>query len=141
LAKPEWELKRMCLGCGARFYDMTRDPIVCPKCEAVFDPLALLKPRRSRAAASTAAAAAAATEAAAEKVAAEKAAAEKADPADGAAAGETTNDDLLIEGEDGDSDLDDDDDDTLIEDASELGEDDDVSEVIEGVEPAKSEEP
>ena len=48
LAKPEWGVKRQCLSCGARFYDMGRDPIVCPKCEAVFEPEAALKIRRAR---------------------------------------------------------------------------------------------
>ena len=54
MAKPEWGLKRSCLSCGARFYDMQRDPIICPSCEAEFDPLALVRPRRARAAASQA---------------------------------------------------------------------------------------
>ena len=54
LAKPEWGLKRSCLSCGARFYDMQRDPIICPSCGAEFDPLALVRPRRARAAASQA---------------------------------------------------------------------------------------
>ncbi len=36
MAKPEWGTKRECQSCGARFYDLKRDPIVCPKCETVF---------------------------------------------------------------------------------------------------------
>ncbi len=28
--------KRTCQGCGARFYDLNRDPIVCPVCGAEF---------------------------------------------------------------------------------------------------------
>ena len=51
MAKPEWGLKRACRECGKRFYDFHRDPIVCPGCQAVYDPLATLRPRRSRAAA------------------------------------------------------------------------------------------
>ena len=51
MAKPEWGLKRACRECGKRFYDFHRDPIVCPGCQAVYDPLAALRPRRSRAAA------------------------------------------------------------------------------------------
>jgi uncharacterized protein (TIGR02300 family) len=51
LAKPEWGAKRICHNCGARFYDMQRDPIVCPKCHTVFDPEALLRSRRTRPAA------------------------------------------------------------------------------------------
>ncbi len=35
MAKPEWGTKRKCQGCGAHFYDLKRDPIVCPKCETV----------------------------------------------------------------------------------------------------------
>jgi uncharacterized protein (TIGR02300 family) len=50
VAKPEWGSKRVCLNCGARFYDLGRDPIVCPACQTVFDPTANSKPRRARAA-------------------------------------------------------------------------------------------
>jgi len=49
MAKPEWGVKRMCASCGARFYDLLRNPIVCPKCEAVFDPADLTRPRRAKA--------------------------------------------------------------------------------------------
>ena len=48
VAKPEWGLKRVCQSCSAKFYDMQRNPIVCPKCGATFDPDALLKSRRPR---------------------------------------------------------------------------------------------
>ncbi|RJF94376.1 TIGR02300 family protein [Oleomonas cavernae] len=48
MAKPEWGAKRQCLACATRFYDMGRDPIVCPKCETVFEPEAALKARRVR---------------------------------------------------------------------------------------------
>ena len=51
MAKPNWGLKRTCLNCSERFYDMKRDPIFCPNCGAEFDPLALVKSRRARAAA------------------------------------------------------------------------------------------
>lgn len=37
MAKPEWGVKRSCMTCGARFYDMRRTPVVCPKCDAVQD--------------------------------------------------------------------------------------------------------
>jgi uncharacterized protein (TIGR02300 family) len=50
VAKPEWGTKRICHNCGARFYDLHRSPIVCPKCGTPFDPEALLKSRRSRSA-------------------------------------------------------------------------------------------
>ncbi len=32
MAKPEMGLKRVCVACGTRFYDLTRVPAVCPKC-------------------------------------------------------------------------------------------------------------
>ena len=32
MAKPELGTKRVCVSCGARFYDLTRSPAVCPKC-------------------------------------------------------------------------------------------------------------
>ena len=50
MAKPEWGLKRQCLSCGAKFYDMQRDPIICPSCETVFDPEAAVKLKRGRSA-------------------------------------------------------------------------------------------
>jgi uncharacterized protein (TIGR02300 family) len=46
VAKPEWGTKRICQSCSAPFYDLRRHPIVCPKCEAVFDPEAILKSRK-----------------------------------------------------------------------------------------------
>ncbi len=50
MAKPELGLKRQCLSCGAKFYDMKRNPIVCPACEVVFDPEASVKLKRGRSA-------------------------------------------------------------------------------------------
>lgn len=121
MAKPEWGLKRTCLGCGARFYDMQRDPIVCPSCEAEFDPLALVRPRRARAAAaSQAKAKAAAAEPLAEVVEAD-------DP-------EVVTDDDALEIDDAAIDLDDDDDDDIIPDDDDddaIASDPDVSEVLE----------
>lgn len=32
MAKPELGVKRRCASCGAAFYDLNREPIVCPKC-------------------------------------------------------------------------------------------------------------
>ena len=51
MAKIEWGIKRICQGCGALFYDLNKDPITCPKCEAIFDPESILKSRRTRVAA------------------------------------------------------------------------------------------
>ena len=36
MAKPELGAKRQCQACAAKFFDMNRDPIVCPKCGTVF---------------------------------------------------------------------------------------------------------
>jgi uncharacterized protein (TIGR02300 family) len=36
VAKPELGAKRQCQNCGAKFFDLNRDPIVCPKCGTVF---------------------------------------------------------------------------------------------------------
>jgi uncharacterized protein (TIGR02300 family) len=36
VARPELGLKRQCMSCGAKFYDLARDPAVCPKCGAVY---------------------------------------------------------------------------------------------------------
>ena len=48
MAKPEWGTKRICPSCGTRYYDLMRDPVVCPKCATPFDPEAFLKSRRTR---------------------------------------------------------------------------------------------
>jgi uncharacterized protein (TIGR02300 family) len=39
VAKPDLGTKRLCAGCGAKFYDLNRTPIVCPKCETEFVPV------------------------------------------------------------------------------------------------------
>jgi uncharacterized protein (TIGR02300 family) len=36
VAKPELGTKRICASCGAKFYDLARDPIVCPKCGTLY---------------------------------------------------------------------------------------------------------
>lgn len=51
MVKPEWGAKRVCQSCGARFYDFQRQPILCPACGATFEPEALARSRRGRAAA------------------------------------------------------------------------------------------
>jgi uncharacterized protein (TIGR02300 family) len=35
VAKPELGTKRLCGNCAAKFYDLNKDPIVCPKCHTV----------------------------------------------------------------------------------------------------------
>ena len=120
MAKPEWGTKRICPSCGTRYYDLLRDPIVCPKCATPFDPEAFLKARRARPAVPV--------EKELEPVGAEEldadVDAEGVEPVE-----EEEEEDVAIEA------ADDEEEEELIEDASELGEDeDDMAEVIDNVE-------
>ncbi len=36
MAKPDLGNKHQCQNCGAKFFDLNKDPIVCPKCGTVF---------------------------------------------------------------------------------------------------------
>lgn len=36
MSKPARGSKRVCQNCGARFYDLSRTPIVCPVCQTVY---------------------------------------------------------------------------------------------------------
>jgi uncharacterized protein (TIGR02300 family) len=124
LAKPEWGTKRMCLSCGARFYDFSRSPIACPACGAVFDLETVSRSRRSRPAPRAVAAAAGLPVEDPELVVGPVAGVEDAD-----ADVDVEEDETVIDETD-----DAEEDESLIEDASELGEDDDdVGEVIDGV--------
>jgi len=49
VAKPELGTKRLCASCGAKFYDLAKNPIVCPKCETVFQPVVNARSRSERA--------------------------------------------------------------------------------------------
>lgn len=141
MAKPEWGTKRICHSCGKRFYDLLRHPIVCPNCGSEFDAEALLRTRRSRSVVSErepAVVEAALPEPEAPEVEVEveveievevevAAVEESADAEDGehAAVGEKAG--KAKEGEEEED---------VIEDASELGEDeDDMAEVIDQVDP------
>src|ERR1700756_1560061 len=50
LVKADLGTKRACPSCNARFYDLAKRPIECPKCGFSYEPEALFKQRRSRAA-------------------------------------------------------------------------------------------
>ena len=111
MAKAELGQKRVCGSCGAKFYDLSKDPILCPKCGTVFDASAVVKPRRVRAAAE---------DKPAKKKAPKLAEVVDADLPD-------TDADAVV--------ADDEEEEAVIEDASELGEDeDDMAEVIDNVE-------
>ena len=109
MAKPEWGTKRICQSCSAPFYDLRRDPIVCPKCGATFDPESVLKSRRTRSVE-------------------EEVAKKPKDKEEDKVKDEAESEDIELET---DKEVaDDDDDDDVLEDASDLG-DDDVGEVID----------
>ena len=105
MAKEEWGKKRLCLNCSARFYDLKKTPILCPKCETVFEPESPIKSKRWQASAN-----------AAEKAAAETKAAEPAENLEDIEVASTDDDD------------DDESNDTLL--ADDDTEDDDVSSVV-----------
>jgi len=109
VSRPEWGKKRSCLHCEARFYDLNRNSAECPTCGTVNNFAADIKPARATA------------------PKAKEKAEEPAAPAEEEVLEETETDD------DEDA-LDDDVDETLMEDTSDLGADDDVSEVMEHVE-------
>ena len=46
--KAELGLKRVCIGCGERFYDLNKNPATCPNCGKEFDPSASSRLSRSR---------------------------------------------------------------------------------------------
>ncbi len=46
MSKPEFGVKCVCEGCGERFYDLNRSPVICFKCGVQQSPL---KPRMYRA--------------------------------------------------------------------------------------------
>jgi len=68
VAKADLGTKRLCASCGAKFYDLSKEPIVCPKCGTVFVVAPVTS--RGRPDAAAAAAAAAAASAAASRAAA-----------------------------------------------------------------------
>ena len=105
MAKSDWGKKLTCPSCGARFYNLNKEPATCPKCEATVEMQPVLKPRRTPA------------EAPKPKKVVEKVTVDDD--------GDDDVDDLL--------DDDDDDDDDLIEDTSDLDGDDDVAEVKEHI--------
>jgi uncharacterized protein (TIGR02300 family) len=109
VAKTEWGLKRICQSCGARFYDLGKSPISCPKCGTEFDPEAILKSRRGKS-----------------QPAAERAPVPVPEPAEVEEAEVVDEEVVAEEGEEEEE--------AVMEDTSELGEDtDDVAEVIENV--------
>jgi len=48
LSKPELGTKRDCPSCSAKFYDLNRNPVVCPKCKHEFVPDSGAKAKRAK---------------------------------------------------------------------------------------------
>lgn len=118
MSKAEWGTKRTCTNCGARFYDLKKDPAVCPKCGTEQEPEQATKTKRP-------------AKAAKETV---KDVAEKKPAAAAVADTEDVDEDLLDTDDAGIGD-------DLVEDTSDLGEDDDdMAEVIEHMEPGEEEQ-
>ncbi len=44
MAKAELGTKRQCQNCGAKFFDLSKDPIICPKCGTIFQGVARARP-------------------------------------------------------------------------------------------------
>ena len=49
MSKVELGMKRICPKCSKRYYDMKKNPPICPGCKTPFDPETLLRARRGRA--------------------------------------------------------------------------------------------
>lgn len=134
MAKAEWGMKRMCHTCGARFYDLRRDPINCPHCSAVFDPERQPKPKRPspllKEEPVVAKRLAGARVAVDDDLAEAETPEADLDELDDAAESETADDELSPAGGE------------LMEDTSELGEDDDdIGEVMEHVDDELEDKP
>jgi len=48
VSKAEWGTKRVCPSCGKLYYDMKKNPPVCPACKTPFDTENLMRARRGR---------------------------------------------------------------------------------------------
>jgi len=123
VSKADWGVKRLCQSCGAKFYDMNKDPIACPSCGTTFDPESQ-RSKRSRPSAKAA-------KPAATKTAVLKEKDPVADDADSDGADLVADDDL-----DSDTDAGADPDDDILAPADDLDDDDEIP----GVPVAKDDE-
>lgn len=129
MAKPEWGRKVTCASCGNKFYDMKREPAVCPACGTENDPLQAFRPKRGAAPKPVA-------QADPKPKKAEVPAEDDEEDLDAVLPEDVDDDDVGDDAIDEDDSLDDDEDDDLMEDTAELGEDDDdLDEVREHIEP------
>lgn len=115
MAKPEWGTKRICQSCDSPYYDLRRDTPACPKCGTTFSVRPAARQRKP------------VPKEEVDKVAVAPKKVAAVDESDAVDDPDTKADD-----DEAADNLDDEDDDALIEDTSDLGEnDDDVSEVKE----------
>ena len=122
MAEAKLGQKRACPSCSGKFYDLLKVPAVCPYCGAVFNPDDLIRGRSRKPA----------TQEDVKEKAAKKPSGDE----------EELGDDVTLPSdlEDVDVDSDSDEDDDVLEDASDLGEDDsDLDEVMEHVEKPEKE--
>jgi uncharacterized protein (TIGR02300 family) len=114
--------KRICHSCSAKYYDLNRVPVLCPKCQTEFDPAAGLKLRSDTSYK--------AHGGRAKSVFGRTGAADRAEAEPSASAGES---DLSEDGDEKpETDEEIDDDGEAVEDVAELGDDsDDLAEIIE----------
>ncbi len=112
MAKPELGAKRHCQSCATKFYDLNRDPIICPKCGAVFQAVLTRAPARVQEE----------EEADTEKEGVDTVSLDEVEESENAAETIDVDEDVEL--------VDDSDDDTFLEE--EEGEDDDVSGLIDG---------
>ena len=49
MVKSEWGLKRACISCSAKFYDLQKTPITCPLCGTVLEVTSATKMRKTKA--------------------------------------------------------------------------------------------
>ncbi len=133
MTKPELGVKRDCPSCGARFYDLNKEPAHCPRCDHEFVPEALLKPRKPRREDEAPEGAEPAPKPVVAEVPLDAAEKEQKAPKSKKKPGlddeESTEEDLA-DIEDIDIDIDDADDDTLLEEDED--EDDDLGGVVQG---------
>jgi len=48
VVKSEWGLKRICLSCSVKFYDLQKTPIACPSCGTVLEITSATKVRKTK---------------------------------------------------------------------------------------------
>ena len=131
MAKPELGTKRLCANCGAKFYDLSKTPIVCPKCDTTMEIVAATTRARPEAQAARAPVPAAEEEVAAPE--AQEAEFVSLEEADAEAQGKKPAEGEAAEGADEDIELDETLDDAAFIEEQEEG-DDDVTDIIGDVE-------